>query len=283
MRAKPTNLPIASEQRIIEMAHSELITSPYKNVSVQTEKNTAIRLEGITVRYRVPHERINTIKEFAIRALQRRVTYDEFYALREVSLEVQTGEVFGVIGRNGAGKSTLLRVISQVMRPMSGRVWRKGRVAPLLELGAGFHPELTGRENIFLNGALLGYSRAEMISRYQQIVEFAELEKFIDSPLRNYSSGMSARLGFAVATAIEPNILIVDEVLSVGDERFQQKCAKRIEEFRKNGVTILFVSHNANLIKELCDRAVWLDQGRVRMIGSAAEVIRGYQTMVSTS
>jgi ABC-type polysaccharide/polyol phosphate transport system ATPase subunit len=163
------------------------------------------------------------------------------------------------------------------MRPTSGRVWRQGRVAPLLELGGGFHPELTGRENVFLNGALLGHSRAEMTRRFDEIVEFAELSEFIDTPLRSYSSGMSARLGFAVATSVQPDVLIVDEVLSVGDERFQQKCSARIDRFRSDGATILLVSHNATLVQSLCDRAVWLDKGRVKVVGPAAEVVSSYQ------
>jgi homopolymeric O-antigen transport system ATP-binding protein len=240
-------------------------------------QSEVVRVENVSVKYRVPHERIRTFKEYAIRALQRRVTYDEFFALRNVTLEVMAGEVFGVIGRNGAGKSTLLRVISQVMKPSIGRVWRNGSVAPLLELGAGFHPELTGRENIFLNGALLGHSREQMRSRFDEIVTFAELENFIDTPIRNYSSGMQARLGFAVATAFQPEILIVDEVLSVGDERFQEKCTARIEAFQRGGATILLVSHQAKLVEELCDRAVWLDGGRAQAIGPAREVVQRYQ------
>jgi len=189
------------------------------------------------------------------------------------------GEVFGVIGRNGAGKSTLLRVISQVMRPTIGRVWRSGSVAPLLELGAGFHPELTGRENVFLNGALLGHTRREMRERFDEIVAFSELDKFIDTPIRNYSSGMQARLGFAVATAFRPDILIVDEVLSVGDEQFQAKCKARISDFQSGGATILLVSHQADVVEELCNRAVWLDSGRVKAIGPSREVVSKYHAM----
>jgi len=250
---------------------------PKKAEAERHNSRIVIRVEDVSVRYRVPHERISTFKEYAIRALQRRVTYDEFFALHDVSLDVKASEVFGVIGRNGAGKSTLLRVISRVMRPTSGRVWRQGRVAPLLELGGGFHPELTGRENVFLNGALLGHSRAEMARRFDEIVEFAELSEFIDTPLRSYSSGMSARLGFAVATSVQPDVLIVDEVLSVGDERFQQKCSARIDRFRSDGATILLVSHNATLVQSLCDRAVWLNKGRVKVVGPAAEVVSSYQ------
>ncbi len=244
--------------------------------ATETER-TVIIVENVSVKYRVPHERISTLKEYAIRALQGRVTYNEFFALNDVSLDVRASEVFGVIGRNGAGKSTLLRLISQVMRPTSGRVWRQGRVAPLLELGAGFHQELTGRENVFLNGALLGHSHAEMLDRFDEIVEFAELADFIDSPIRNYSSGMSARLGFAVATAIKPDVLIVDEVLSVGDERFQEKCENRIADFRASGATILLVSHNAEMVQTLCDRALWLDKGQVQALGPSAEVVAAYR------
>lgn len=258
------------------MAVSEEETMTGTGPSPEAEQ-IVIRVENVSVRYRVPHEQINTLKEYAIRSLQRRVTYNEFHALNNVSLDVRASEVFGIIGRNGAGKSTLLRVIARVMRPTSGRVWLRGRVAPLLELGAGFHQELTGRENIFLNGALLGHTRAEMREKFDEIVEFAELAEFIDTPIRNYSSGMSARLGFAVATAIQPEILIVDEVLSVGDERFQEKCEARMAEFRASGATILLVSHDADLVRSLCNRAVWLDKGRVRALGPSADVVDAYR------
>lgn len=241
----------------------------------------AIRLENIAVRYRVPHERITTLKEQAIRWVQRRIQYDEFWALQGVNLQVRRGEVLGIIGRNGAGKSTLLKVISRVLRPTQGRVQVRGRVAPLLEFGAGFHPELTGRENVFLNGALLGFSHAEMQAKFDQIVDFAELWDFIDAPLRTYSSGMIARLGFAVASDVNPDILIVDELLSVGDTAFQQKSAERISEFHKNGVTILFVSHDLDAIRNLCDQAIWLNQGQVVASGATDEVVEAYLTSVT--
>ena len=197
-----------------------------------------VALDNISVRYRVPHERYNTLKEHAIRLLERRVQYDDFWALRDVNLRVRQGEVVGIVGRNGAGKSTLLKVISRVLRPTTGRVYLRGRVAPLLEFGAGFHPELTGRENIFLNGAILGFSHSDMQAKFKDIVDFAELWDFIDAPLRTYSSGMVARLGFAIATDVDPDILILDEVLSVGDVAFQQKSAERIQSFRAAGATI---------------------------------------------
>jgi len=238
---------------------------------------TAIKLEHVSVLYRVPRERITSFKEYAIRTLQGRVDHDEFWALHDVSLEVREGETFGIIGRNGAGKSTLLKLVARVLRPSLGRVWVRGRVAPLLELGAGFHPELTGRENVFLNGALLGFSKSEVSSRFEPIVDFADVWEFIDAPLRTYSTGMAARLGFAVATAMRPDVLIVDEILPVGDEGFQQKCKARIDEFRRQGTTTLVVTHDRNLVREVCDRAVWLDHGLVRALGSPDEVTGRYK------
>jgi len=242
-----------------------------------TDGDVAVRLENVSVRYRVPHERIGTLKEYAIRALQRQVKKDEFWALRDINLEVRRGEVFGIIGRNGAGKSTLLKVVARVLRPTTGRVWIRGRVAPLLEFGAGFHPELTGRENIFLNGTLLGFSRREMEEKFERIVDFAELWDFIDAPLRTYSSGMVARLGFAIATDVKPDILIVDEVLSVGDQTFQRKSTRRMQEFRDLGTTILLVTHNAGVAREVCQRAVLLDHGVVRAVGQAPAVMEEYE------
>lgn len=235
-----------------------------------------IELADVSVRYRLPRERIVSFKEFAIRTLQRRVQYDDFWALSGVSMDVKRGEIFGVVGRNGAGKSTLLKVISRVLKPTRGRVRLRGRIAPLLELGAGFHPELTGRENVFLNGLLLGYARSEIEERFQEILEFAEITEFIDAPLRTYSTGMVARLGFAVATMEQPDILIVDEVLSVGDQHFQRKCQDRIRGFQNNRTTILLVSHSMEMISGLCRRAAWLEKGRLRMIGEAREVVGGY-------
>ncbi|MCU0484950.1 MAG: ABC transporter ATP-binding protein [Anaerolineales bacterium] len=236
-----------------------------------------IRLEKVSVKYRLPSERIGTFKEYIIRFIQRRIRFHSFWALHEVDLSVYPGEAFGIIGNNGAGKSTLLKVVSRVLRPTEGRVVVYGKIAPLLELGAGFHPELTGRENIFLNGALLGYSRAEMEACYQDILDFSELHEFIEAPIRTYSSGMYARLGFSVATAHQPDILIVDEILGVGDESFQQKCANRIAHFRENGTTILMVSHSMATIQRLCQRAAWIDHGRVMQMGEPAQVISAYR------
>lgn len=241
-----------------------------------------ICLESVSVKYVFPVERLQSFKEYAIRSLQRRIIRNEFWALREVSLEIRRGETFGIVGRNGAGKSTLLKVISRVMRPTSGRVVVRGRVAPLLELGAGFHPELTGRENVFLNGTLLGMSTAEIDRLFPEIVEFAEIGDFIDAPLRTYSTGMGARLGFAVATARRPDILLIDEVLSVGDMGFQEKCKARIDSFRQQGTTILLIAHSPQLIREVCARAAWLDGGRGRAYGAVDAVLDAYAASIGS-
>jgi ABC-type polysaccharide/polyol phosphate transport system ATPase subunit len=217
-----------------------------------------------------------------IQRLRGRINFCELWALDSVSLAVREGEVFGVVGRNGAGKSTLLKVISRVLRPTRGRVRVWGHVAPLLELGAGFHAELTGRENVFLNGALLGHTRAEMVQKFEEIMAFADLEAFIDAPLRTYSSGMVARLGFAVATAWNPDLLILDEVLAVGDEAFQQKCHQRIRAFRQHGATVVLVSHNLGQIEALCQRAIWLDHGAVKAEGDPSAVVSQYRQSQST-
>ncbi|MGH9366327.1 MAG: ABC transporter ATP-binding protein [Thermoanaerobaculia bacterium] len=236
----------------------------------------AILLESVSVRYRIPRERIRSLKEYAIRSLKRRIVYDDFEALREVSLEIQAGETVGLIGRNGAGKSTLLRLIARVIQPTAGRVVVAGTTAPLLELGLGLHGELTGRENVLLQGTLLGFSRAQMRRRMDGIIAFAELEEFIDAPIRTYSTGMVARLAFSVATDVDPDILLVDEALAVGDERFQIKCHDRMEAFRKAGKTVLLVSHAMAQVRDNCRRAVWIHGGRVVHDGSAAEVTEGY-------
>ncbi len=251
-------------------------SEPHKDTSTSDEAEVVARLEGISVRYRAPEERIGTIKEYAIRQIQRRVRYKDFWALRDLNLQINHGEIFGIIGRNGAGKSTLLKVLSRVLVPTQGRVWIKGKVAPLLELGAGFHPELTGRENIFLNGTLLGHPRREIENRLDEIIAFAELGAFIEAPLRTYSSGMVGRLGFAVATSWLPEILILDEVMAVGDEAFRRKCQSRMEEFRKLGTTTLLVTHDMNTVKTLCSRAAWLDRGEIRASGEVEKVIAAY-------
>ena len=238
----------------------------------------AVVLSDISVRYRIPSERIASLKEYTIRRLSgRRVKYNTFYALRHVDLQVQVGDAIGLVGKNGAGKSTLLKVIARVMAPSSGRVWVRGAISPLIELGAGFHPELTGRENLFINGAMLGFSRRRMQEKFDSIFDFAELEAFIDSPIRTYSSGMIARLGFSIVASADPDVLIVDEALSVGDEAFQKKCVARMNEFRDRGVTIFFVTHAADRIRELCPISAWIDGGHIRHIGPTDEVVDLYR------
>lgn len=238
-----------------------------------------IVLNNVSVRYRAPDQMIGTFKEYAIQLLKRNVRFKEFNALNDVNLQVNEGEILGIIGRNGAGKSTLLKVISRVLIPTEGRVRIRGMVSPLLELGAGFHPELTGLENIFLNGTLLGHSRREIEARLADIIEFAELGAFIDSPLRTYSSGMIARLGFSVATTWKPEILILDEVLSVGDEAFRHKCQLRMEQYRNEGSTTLLVTHDSSTVESLCSRAVWLDHGLIKAIGPSKEIVSLYREL----
>jgi ABC-type polysaccharide/polyol phosphate transport system ATPase subunit len=256
------------------MKDSEMATLPADDL--------AVRLTGVSVRYWVPTEPISTLKEHVIRRVQgRKLVYRELLALDRVDIELRRGESLGIIGRNGAGKSTLLKVIARVLRPTTGRVWIRGRVAPLINLGAGFHPELTGRENILLNGAILGFSPQEMERRMESIVDFSELSAFIDAPLRTYSSGMVVRLGFAIASDVDPDILIIDEVLGVGDEAFQKKCHTRMEKFRRQGASILFVSHAMDKVREVCERAIWIEGGRVAASGTTEEAIQAYYSYVS--
>jgi ABC-type polysaccharide/polyol phosphate transport system ATPase subunit len=235
-----------------------------------------IRFENIAVLYRVPRERVSGIKEYTVRWLQRRLIYEEFWALQDINFEVQRGEVFGVIGRNGAGKSTMLKVMARVLHPTRGRIVMRGKIAPLLELGAGFHPELTGRENIYLNSSLLGHTRKQVDGLFASIVDFAEIGDFIDAPLRTFSTGMVARLGFSVATCMRPDVLLVDEVLSVGDSRFQDKCLERMNAYQKQGTTIVIVSHSMETIRNFCSRALLLDHGRATALGDVVEVIQHY-------
>jgi ABC-2 type transport system ATP-binding protein len=256
---------------------SSLTVSEKNNQSWPSNNDVVINLDSVSVRYRVPEERFGTFKEYIIRRLQGRVNHRDFWALHDVDLKVVKGEVFGVVGRNGAGKSTMLKVISRVLRPTKGRVWIKGRLAPLLELGAAFHHELTGRENVFLNAALLGHTQKAVEERFEHIVKFADIGSFIDAPLRTYSTGMVARLGFAVATAWEPEILVLDEVLAVGDEAFQAKCHERIRYFRESGATVLLVSHNTQVIRTICQRAAWIDHGVIQAIGEPDEIVAQYK------
>ncbi len=243
----------------------------------------AIDVDNVSVRYSVPHERIPTLKEFAIKWLRGRVIWKEFQALTNVTLQVRPGETVGIIGPNGAGKTTLLKVVARVLRPRDGTVRTRGRVVPLLELGAGFDPDLSGRENVFLNGATLGHSDRYMARRLPEIVAFAGVEEFIDAPLRTYSTGMVARLGFAIATDVEPDILLIDEVLSVGDVAFQRKCGERMACFREQGVTFVLVSHSLPTIASLCARVVWIEGGRIVADGPPDEVIAAFSATADGS
>lgn len=236
----------------------------------------AVSLQKASVRYRKPDGEYGSFKEYSIRLIERKIRMRDFWALKGVSLDVERGETFGIIGRNGAGKTTLLKLVSRVLSPTSGRVIVRGKVAPLLELGAGFHPELTGRENVFLNGALLGHPQKEIRERLPEILDFADINGIIDTPLRTYSSGMIARLGFSVATMWVPEILILDEILTVGDEAFREKCYSKIEDFRALGTTILMVTHNMNTIQTRCNRATWIDQGSIIQTGPVDTVVNAY-------
>lgn len=236
-----------------------------------------IRVNNVSMKYMITRDRIQSLKEYTVAFLKRRLVYEEFWALKNVSFDVKKGEVIGIIGRNGAGKSTLLKVISGILRPTEGSVQIEGNIVPMLELGSGFDTDLTGRENIFLNGSILGYSERFLNEKYDEIVEFAELEKFINVPIRNYSSGMLMRLAFSIATVVNPDILIVDEILAVGDEAFQAKSKARMLELMGGGTTVLFVSHSIEQIRELCNRVVWLDEGSVKMIGDTQQVCDAYR------
>jgi ABC-2 type transport system ATP-binding protein/lipopolysaccharide transport system ATP-binding protein len=243
---------------------------------VAKSTSPAIDVQGLSLCYRVARERVKSIKEFAIRRLKGELEVKPFWALRDVSFQVEPGEVFGIIGRNGAGKTTLLKVIARILRPTDGRVVVRGLVAPLLGLGAGFNEEMSGRENIFLSGATLGYSYRDMQSRFDRIVAFAGLEDFLETPLRAYSTGMRARLGFAIATDVEPDVLLLDEIMAVGDEDFRRRCNTRIEEFRDHGATVVLVSHGLKMVGEICQRALLLDRGTPQSLGPANDVINLY-------
>ena len=238
---------------------------------------TVIEVNDVIMRFRMNADKIMSLKEFVTAALRRKLVYQEFMALDHVSFHVKKGETLGLIGRNGAGKSTMLKVISGVLKPTSGSVQCEGNIVPMLELGSGFDFDLTGKENIFLNGAILGYSEKFLLEKYDEIVEFSELGNFIETPIRNYSSGMLARLAFSIATVVQPEVLIVDEILSVGDAQFQEKSKKRMLELMGGGTTVLFVSHSIEQIKEMCGRVVWLEQGQVKLMGCSKEVCSEYE------
>ncbi len=239
--------------------------------------NSIIKLENVSICFKSYNDNIKSLKEFVTKTIKREIKSNVFWALQDVSFEINKGDVIGIMGRNGAGKSTLLKIISGIIKPTKGKVTVKGNIVPMLELGSGFDFDLTGRENIFLNGAILGYSEEFLNSKFDEIVEFSELGDFINAPIRNYSSGMMMRLAFSIATIVKPDIMIVDEILSVGDEAFQKKSFARMRELMSGGTTVLMVSHSTEQIRSMCNKAVWLDNKKVKMIGTAEEVCDAYK------
>lgn len=241
-----------------------------------SEKQVMVDVDHVTIRFNLSNQKVDNLKEYLVKLMKRELMFQEFLAVKDVSFQVQKGESWGLIGTNGSGKSTMLKAISGIIKPYKGTITVNGGVAPLIELGAGFDPECTARENIYLNGCVLGHSEKFMKEHFDEIVEFAEIGQFLDSPLKNFSSGMKARLGFSIATMVKPDILIVDEILSVGDYKFKQKCMKRMEQLLSGGTTLLYVSHNIEEVKRLCDHAVWLDKGVAKMQGTAGDVCAEY-------
>ena len=237
---------------------------------------TIIEVKDATVRFNIASERIDNLKEYFIKLVKKELMFKEFLALKDINFSVKQGEAWGLVGTNGSGKSTLLKLICGILKPYKGSVSINGSIAPLIELGAGFDGDLTARENVFLNGAVLGYRDKFMKEHFDEIIDFAELWDYLDMPIKNYSSGMSARLGFAIATMVRPDILICDEVLSVGDYAFQKKCEKRMNEMREQGTTLLFVSHSIEAVREVCDKVLWINKGEKVMEGLAQDVCEAY-------
>ena len=242
------------------------------------DKKIMIDVDHVTIRFNMANQKVDNLKEYMVKLMKRELLFQEFLAVKDVSFQVKAGEAWGLIGTNGSGKSTMLKAISGILKPYQGSITVNGRVAPLIELGAGFDQELTARENIFLNGCVLGHSEKFMKEHFDEIVDFAELHQFLDSPLKNFSSGMRARLGFSIATMVKPDILIVDEILAVGDYKFRKKCEQRMAEMLSGGTTLLYVSHSIEEVKRLCDHALWIDKGIARMQGEALEVCEAYMT-----
>ena len=242
-----------------------------------------IELHDVSMRFNMSKERVDSIKEYIIKFAKRQLQFEEFFALKNIDLEIKKGEVVGIVGLNGSGKSTMLKVISGILRPSTGSVAVKGSISPLIELGAGFDFDLTARENVFLNGSVLGFSKQTMTEKMDEIIDFAELRDFMDVAIKNYSSGMVARLGFSIATITRPDILIVDEILSVGDFLFQQKCENRIAEMMSGGTTVIIVSHSLEQIERLCSRVVWLSKGNIIMDGKTEEICRIYKEKAGQS
>ncbi len=243
------------------------------------QSENVIQVKDVSIQFRLYKEQVNSLKEYMIRKMTRKLQYENFWALKNVSFDVKKGEAVAIVGKNGSGKSTMLKIVSGVMQPTFGTLDIRGTIAPMIELGAGFDFELTARENIFLNGAILGYPKDMLEENLDEIISFAELEKFQDVPIKNYSSGMVTRLGFSIATIYKPDILIVDEILSVGDFRFQAKCEERIQKMREQGTTLLLVSHSTEQVKRVCDRAILLSNGNKILDGDTEEVCNLYLDM----
>ena len=240
-------------------------------------EDTIIKVDNVSMRFNLAREKVDSLKEYIIKAFKGGMKYDEFWALNDISFDVKRGDAVGLIGRNGSGKSTMLKLIARVLKPTKGSIAVNGTVAPLIELGAGFDVDLTGRENVFLNGALLGRSRKQMEEVLEEIIDFSELREFMDVPMKNYSSGMLSRLAFAIATSGKADVLIVDEVLAVGDFKFQEKCINRIKGMMAEGTTVLFVSHSIDQVEEICNKVVWINQGHIQMQGDCREVCGIYK------
>lgn len=241
----------------------------------------AVEVKNVSMRFNLASQKVDNLKEYFIKFVKRQLKYTEFWALRDVNLTIEKGDRLGILGLNGAGKSTLLKIIAGVLKPTEGSITIKGKIAPLLELGAGFEPEYTGAENIYLYGAVLGYPREFIAEKYDEIIEFSELGKFIDVPIKNYSSGMKSRLGFAIATIVEPDVLILDEVLAVGDAKFKRKCEAKIQSMFDKGVTVLFVSHSLAQVQKICNKAILLEKGEIIASGEIADVSRIYEEKTS--
>ncbi len=245
------------------------------------KKNIALKVDDVSIKFNLSQEKLDSLKEFVFKFVQGKVKYDEFWALKNISFELEKGDRLGILGLNGAGKSTILKVIAGVYRPTEGKVTKKGVIAPLLELGAGFDMQYTARENIYLYGAVLGYKKEFIDEKFDEIIDFAELRKFVDVPLKNYSSGMKSRLGFAICTAVNPDILILDEVLSVGDAKFRKKSEKKVTDMFANNTTVLFVSHSLEQVQRICNKAMILDHGELVAFGDIDSVSKQYQKMIN--
>ena len=242
-----------------------------------SDEKVIVSLDNVSMHFNMSGEKLDSLKEYFIKLLKRQLFFKKYVALENISFKICKGDVFGIVGLNGSGKSTTLKIISGILKPTKGKVSVQGTIAPLIELGAGFDLELTARENIYLNGAVLGHSKKIMREKFDDIVEFSEMQNFLDVPMKNYSSGMVARIAFSVATMVRPEILIVDEILAVGDFQFQEKCNKRIEEMMEGGTTIILVSHSIEQIEALCNKVMWLEKGKIRMIGGVDEVCSAYK------